>query len=325
MYSGTDAIRFLAENLSADDPLSSSHWRKYHAGFRFSGDGFEGLDGFGGSGRPHRGIRLLAHRLLQLKYRRMAPDREQLRAVDRVAREVTGKQNRTYDLDVLRQVLALTFLRHRLSGRGPAPDTACVIGDGFATMTTLLLASGTCRRVITVNLSKTLLVDLWYLRLWMGDEAFENAVDLVTDEADLHRALADNRKGPHGVIAMRASDHRLLRQCPIDLAINIASMQEMDPGVTAGYFEDLRAAAGARPVTFYCCNREEKTLPDGTVARFSSYPWSADDEVLLDELCPWHQEYYATRPPFYRPYDGPIRHRLVVFDRRAEKKEAARS
>lgn len=324
MYSGTDAIRFLAENLDADDPLSSSHWREYHAGFRFSGEGFEGLTGFGGIGTPHRGIRLLVHRLLQRKYRRMARVWSEFPWIDRVARAVTGKQNRTYDLDVLRQVLALTLLRQQLSGSRATPETVCVIGDGFATMTTLLLATGTCRRVITVNLSKTLLVDLWYLRLWLGDEAFQTSVDLVTDEADLRRALADNGKGPHRVIAIRASDHRLLRHCPIDLAINIASMQEMDPGVTAGYFEDLRAAAATRPVTFYCCNREEKTLPDGTVARFSSYPWSADDEVMLDELCPWHQEYYATRPPYYRPYDGPIRHRLVVFDPGRGEVKAAR-
>lgn len=165
MYSGTDAIRFLAENLRADDPLSSSHWREYHARFRFSGEGFEGLTGFGGIGATHRGIRLL--------------------------------------------------------------------------------------------------VDLWYLRLWMGDEAFEASVDLVADEADLRCALADNGKGPHRVIAIRASDHRFLRHCPMDLAINIASMQEMDPGMTAGYFEDLRAAAAARPVPFYCCYREEKTLQMG--------------------------------------------------------------
>ena len=313
MYPGNDAIRFLADNLSADDPLSSSHWREYHAQFRFSGEGFEGLTGFGGIGRPHRGIRLLVHRLLQSRYRRMARKWADFSTIDRVARDVTEKQNRTYDLDVLRQVLALTLLRNQLAARRVTPETACVIGDGFATMTTLLLASGTCRRVIAVNLSKTLLVDLWYLRLWMGGSAFQASVDLVTDEPGLGRALADNGRGPHRVIAIRASDSRLLRECPIDLAINIASMQEMDPPVTAAYFSELRAAAAGRAVTFYCCNREEKTLPDGTVARFASYPWRPDDEVLVDELCPWHQEYYATRPPFYRPYDGPIRHKLVVF------------
>ena len=85
-------------------------------------------------------------------------------------------------------------------------------------------------------------------------------------------------------------------------------MQEMDPPVTARYFELLRRAKTA---LFYCCNREEKVLPDGTVTRFAEFPWKPEDKVLFDELCPWHNSYYALLPPFYRPYDGPIRHRLV--------------
>ena len=43
------------------------------------------------------------------------------------------------------------------------------------------------------------------------------------------------------------------------------------------------------------------------------YPWREDDEVLVDELCPWHQVLCGKRPPFYRPYDGPVRHRLAVL------------
>ena len=54
-------------------------------------------------------------------------------------------------------------------------------------------------------------------------------------------------------------------------------------------------------------------LPDGTITRFSEYPWLLGDDVMDDQLCPLHQFYYAYNPPFYRPYDGPIRHRLVRF------------
>lgn len=316
MYSGNDSIRFLAANLSADDAASSSHWQKYHGEFRYSEEGFHGTAMFGGSGRPHRGARRIVHRLLQRKYRRMARHLPEFHAIDVIAEALTERQDRTYDLDVLRQALSLAFLQHHLPERSAGPLNGCVIGDGFATMTTLLLATGLCNRLIAVNLSKTLLVDLSYLRRWMGAEGFETSVDLVTNEDALQCALANDAKGPNRVIAIRASDHHLLRHCPINLAVNIASMQEMDPPVTAAYFEDLRAVASGRPVTFYCCNREEKTLPDGIVSRFSDYPWQAGDRVLADELCSWNQEYYATRPPFYRPYDGPIRHRLVVFDHR---------
>ena len=71
--------------------------------------------------------------------------------------------------------------------------------------------------------------------------------------------------------------------------------------------------AGITPagLYFYCANRVEKTLPDGTLVRFEEYPWSSHDTVLLNELCPWHQDFYTMRPPFYRPYDGPIMHRIA--------------
>ena len=88
-------------------------------------------------------------------------------------------------------------------------------------------------------------------------------------------------------------------------------MQEMDPQIIEEYFNDLRSVVANNEMYFYCANREEKLLPDGTVTRFSEYPWLIEDEVKIDELCPWHQFYYALMPPFYRPYDVAIRHRLV--------------
>ena len=115
------------------------------------------------------------------------------------------------------------------------------------------------------------------------------------------------------MIAIQASNHELLRYCPVDIALNIASMQEMDPPVIAAYFDDLRAIPSQRQLVFYCCNREEKVLPDGTVTRFLAYPWHPSDQILVDEYAPWHQQYYTLMPPFYRPYDGPHRHRLVTF------------
>jgi hypothetical protein len=130
----------------------------------------------------------------------------------------------------------------------------------------------------------------------------------VTDASDLEQAMNDSDVD---LVAIQAANHALLRQAPLDLVINIASMQEMDPPVIDSYFEDLRTVSAAKRLHFYCCNREEKRLPDGTVTRFADYPWHDSDQVLVDERCPWHQQYYVTRPPFYRNYDGPTRHRLV--------------
>lgn len=79
------------------------------------------------------------------------------------------------------------------------------------------------------------------------------------------------------------------------------------------YFDLMRSGDGAR--YFYCCNRVEKKLPDGSVIRYNDYPWSADDTIVIDELCPWYQKYPVSLPPFWKPFAGPIRHRLVQLEK----------
>jgi hypothetical protein len=71
MYSGQAAIDCLVTEVSKEDSSASSYWRKYHSTFRFTGDGFEGLQAFGRSEKPYRGVALGLHRLLQRRFRRM--------------------------------------------------------------------------------------------------------------------------------------------------------------------------------------------------------------------------------------------------------------
>ena len=61
------------------------------------------------------------------------------------------------------------------------------------------------------------------------------------------------------------------------LAINIVSMQEMDPPVIAEYFRILRGNRAPR-TAFYCCNKLWKRLADGSEVRFQAYPWSPTDD-----------------------------------------------
>ena len=289
----------------------------YHSKFKFTGQGFEGLQAFGGLAPPYRGIRLVLHKLFQRRFRRMGKELGSFYKIEKMAKNITKKQGRAYDLDVLRQSITLAFLSQYLDKQLiSSSPTTCVIGDGFASMTSLLLASGLAGKIVLINLSKTLLVDLWYLRLWMGSERFESSVDFVTDEDGLKEALAKpvtNEPGGSRVIAIEAANHTLLQKIPVDLVMNIASMQEMDPSTTEAYFDDMRAIAEHRRLIFYCCNREEKTLPDGAVTRFSDYPWQESDKVLVDALCPWHQQFYTIWPPLYRSFHGAVRHRLVIF------------
>jgi len=314
IYTGDSAIDFLATRVVEDDPAASSHWKKYHSGFAFTGDGFSGLQGFGGLSEPTP-ARNAWHWLMQVPFRRMGAGFAEFSRLNKLGRKIAMRQRRVYDLDMMRQAISLAFMKDRLDGQPDSNSTVCVIGDGFGSMTALLVQSRSARVVLLVNLTRTLLVDLWYLKLALG-EGFQQQVYLATEGAGVSELVAElrSRGGRETyVVALQATDHSLLRSCAIDVAINIVSMQEMDPPIIAEYFGDLRAPSDAHQEGpfFYCCNREEKTLPDGTITRILEYPWEAGDRILEDELCPWHQRYYSRRPNFYHPYDGPIRHRLV--------------
>jgi hypothetical protein len=314
IYTGLSAIDYLASKVHKIDAGCSSHWAKYHRDFYFTGDGFKGLEGFGGCQPIPVGLRSLAHQLLQFRFRRMGKSFPSFNYVDREAKNITTSQNRHYDLDVLRQTLTLSFLKTTIPETITSSSMACVIGDGFSSMSSLLLQTKSAGCVVLVNLTKSLLVYLWYLKLWLGTEDFDARVKLVSDSTSLEKIKNEWYSQPEKglVIAFEAQDEYLLKACPIDYAINIVSMQEMDHPVTAKYFEDLIFIGRSRKLLFYCCNREEKTLPDDTVTRLEDYPWRAEDQILIDEICPWHRFYYSKRPPFYHPYN-PIRHRLVVI------------
>jgi hypothetical protein len=102
-----------------------------------------------------------------------------------------------------------------------------------------------------------------------------------------------------------------MRDLPISLFINSASIQEMDLSMINNYFDAMRTSTVES--YFYCVNREEKTLPDGSVIRFNDYPWQSSDITVsgIDGMCPWYQEYPSSIPPFWKPFDGPIWHRLI--------------
>lgn len=303
MLRGDDAVRRLGELARGDDAAASSHWRQQHEGFHYEDGRLSGLRGFGGA-LARTLPRSLFHRALQIPFRRMGAELREFPACDRLAAGIARRQERAYDLDVLRQALTLALLAEKLPA-GFEREPLMLIGDGFGMMSALLLSRWPVAKVFVVNLTKTLLVDMIYLR-----RALPGVGTVLAESADDARAaLADPDAR---IIAVRAEDSGILRGLPVGLAINIASMQEMDPPTVAAYFDLLRAAPN-RETWFYCCNRTEKTLPDGTLVAFGRYPWNPGDRVVVDGLCPWHQRWYRPWPPFYRAYDGPIRHRLAAL------------
>lgn len=303
-YFDRDAIDYLARCVDQEDAGASAHWREMHGTFRYIDGELTGLRGFGTYTDRSHWARNLAHRALQQPWRRMGRGFPDFARIEEIAHTVARRQDRVYDLDVLRQALTMAYLQSHLPAALTAGRIVVVIGDGYGTLSSILLMANPGIRVVAVNLVKTLLVDLVFVAKVLPHARQA----LVTDSASLATAIADCDTQ---MIALRADDSALLRAVPASLAINIASMQEMTPATIAGYFEALRSTPG--PLAFYCCNREAKVLPDGVVVKFSEYPWRADDRVMDDALCPWHQQYYSARLPFVRSYDGPIRHRLALL------------
>ena len=205
--------------------------------------------------------------------------------------------------DHIKQILSihtiLKVLGGGLSFTAQGISRICVIGDGYGFLSGFLKEIDPSIKVLVVNLGRTLFFDVLYLK-----RCFPAEKAVLLNEKN-----KEQLESSQGISFLQAEDYSCLKNLNIDLYINIASMQEMDPVVTDRYFEYMRTSR-ADPCWLYCCNREEKQLPDGTMTRFADYDWG-NCEVFLDELCPWYQKYPASIPPFWRPFDGLFRHRIV--------------
>ena len=278
---------------AAPSLVTSSHWRSI--GWHQVDRDAKGLYHFRGHGfgdGQSRSLWYCAKSIPSLYLtRRLLAAQHAPAALISAAKKIARRSDRIFGFDCAKHVLAFATIRAHLPIR---PQTICVIGDGYGYGGALLQVVWPDARLISVNLGRTLCFDVAY-----SARCRLPAPHLIEDGGLDDRART---------IFVEAEALHRLEGIPIDLFVNIASMQEMDPPVIAAYF---RLMAGAY---FYCCNREEKTLPDGTVVRFVEYPWD-DCSVILDERCSWYQRTPTSRPPFWQTLAGPVRHRLVHFRR----------
>lgn len=286
----------------------SSHWRQHFQHATWKSDEL-GLRHGLGLFIPYTVRRAVTHYLLQIPFRRQGRRFQAFRSILDAGRRFAKIQGRVFDLDELRQVLALSCVRHHIDLQPSARFTFAVIGDGYGRLANLLLATFPKCTVVLVNLPPALRIDLASLKLGWPDLPVLEAVG----PADLE-ALAS---APHvRIVAIPADRADLLRSIPLDGAFNVSSMQEMDLSVIANYFRLLRANP-APDTWFYCSNVVAKFWTDGTVVRFADYPWDPEDDILLDEPCPWVQKGYVTFPPRYFVRAQPGHHRLVRLRKRS--------
>ncbi|MFZ4712611.1 MAG: putative sugar O-methyltransferase [Bacteriovoracaceae bacterium] len=295
-----DIILELTKYISTKDKASSSHWDQFHQTYSFDGNSFKGLEGMEGHCQPQGNpLKQFLHYLFQAKYRNMGKAYSTYDNVYEKSKNVIARMNGQYDLAMIRQVLTVSLLssQHGLCNN----DTVVIIGDGFAALGSLLREVFPSINLIFVNLNKTLLIDYIYFK-----KVHPNSICYLA-EKDSHLTPPKNGEA----VFIRAENCHLIKELAPNWAINIASMQEMDMKIINNYFDILRS--GNQALKFYCCNRISKTLPDGSVIAFESYPWQKNDVIHLDELTPWHQKYYGFSPPFYFDYDGKIKHRIATM------------
>ena len=316
MLINDEAVKKIAAMATTLDVSASTHWEGHEARgreYELAKDPFDfskALNNFDVIG-PVGAISLktsipykLMHWILQIPFRFMGARFKNFKQINRKAGSIAKCQDRAYDGDLMRHTLTMALINDRLDVDQDL-NLVAVIGDGFANMSSILLSNNSHSRVILVNLTKTLLLDLAFLR-----KAFPHEnIALAQNPDEMEEAIASNKAR---VIAVRADDMHILAQAPVTLGINIKSMMEMDPHVTAEYFDVLRKSS-ANKTAFYCCNRDKKTWADGTVISFSDYPWHAEDTKLVDEPCAWDQFGYRKEIPFYYKRSGLSRHRLVYL------------
>ena len=226
---------------------------------------------------------------------------------------ISKLQNTMFNYDCVRQILSVDYLirnidyaslstRNNNINISNSLSKIAIIGDGYGYTACLLKKIFPNTLIVSINIGRTLLFDVFYTRKVFPD----SNVGLVSDNNDINIALDSGLD----FLFIEAENYDLLNDIDIDLYINIASMQEMNLFVIYIYIEYMRNCKGAQPY-FYCCNREEKKLPDSELVRYKDYGWNQNDEIFFDELCPWYQKYPYPIPPFWRKFDGPIRHRLT--------------
>ena len=270
----------LFQRYYSDDQFSevtSSHWRKFgrKSTVKQTVDGFDfnayGISAFARKNIPvistfkHYPIDYLLNQLLKKHH----ANPETIQA----GKFITQKLKIHFDFDHAKHVLIYDLLNSY--GLFNTENLICIIGDGHGFFGTLIKSLRPDEKILFINLGKNLLIDTICF-----SKIFPNIEPLHYHQLENFDQIKNNE-----IIFLEAEQFELLQNLPICLFINVASMQEMDASIINRYFEYMRTSS-AEP-HFYCCNREEKTLPDGEVSRFADYPWATGRrgvDILLDEL-----------------------------------------
>jgi len=310
---------YYVKNAFAETKLSS-HWKEYSKNFKVTLDSaglpaqIEGY-GFGDlqiHSFPYQVLSLLAILLNVLKLSDRSHVFSTLASGWRLARR-TGLG---FTLDAFRQVCTLSLIRKYLSEKQQHKRIyVLIIGDGYGLLGSLFKDIFPKSTIVLADIGKVLLFQAYYSQKAHPDKIHE----LTLKDGEIDPSKCDFVYCPSELLSKVSS-------LTYDVAISVASMQEMSIDAVTDYFRYLRQHMDAEGL-FYCGNRERKVLVGGEVREFAHYPWHPEEVHLVDEPCPWHNYYlsFATnsngprmlgvRIPFVNYYDGPTWHRLTRLRR----------
>ena len=253
-----DAVHELLAHADDDEQSTSVYWNEHKNLFDVQSDGtIIGNSVLGNASTKRSFLRDAAHYLLQYPLKKWARQYRTLGQCEKLGRKIAKRTGRQFTYDFLRHVFTLALIQQHRPEKTTVGNTL-VIEDGFGTMASLILGHSPDTRVIIVNLTKSLTLDLIYLK-----RAYPSiGMALVKSDEEMDLALLDTAIR---VIAVQADHCDVLYRAPIHLAVNIVSMQEMDLPVVEKYFHILRSNP-AKTTSFYCCNRRVK------ISNFDEYP-----------------------------------------------------
>ncbi len=187
---------------------------------------------------------------------------------------VAKRMGLAFTYDCFRQMCSLALIKKYM--KESRKLNTVIIGDGYGFLASLIKEIYPGSRILLVDLGKILLFQSYYC----GKAHPGRSHHLVRNSQELK--LNDIE---YDFLYCPAEHLNKVDNVSFDLAINIASMQEMNQQTTEEYFSYIRKHSKSDNL-FYCCNREEKVMPGGEISKFSQYPWSVNDVHLVDELCP---------------------------------------
>lgn len=302
---------------TGQDRFVSSHWRSKSSKFvveedsngyikKIYGDGF-------GEMKSNNILKKLLVYLGHFSYLIRLDDKLEIIRLSKIALKICKKMGFYFSFDVFKQVCSLALINRNYVTKQKRLNFL-IIGDGYGFLSSLIKAVYPNSTIILIDIGKTLLFQSFYCQL--------------AHPSGIHRSIFDedmfdvNNISSMDFIYCPTEHIQKLEKIKYDVAINIASMQEMNYETIRQYFSMMRSSMNENNL-FYCCNRELKKLIGGEVIEFDKFPWKKDDKFLVDEYCPWYKYAVSTQKifniiklPLFTRFE-PVKHRLTILARRS--------